>query len=63
MLSVFRGDKAADDINSFERNNQLLFEQATTIVMLKFQKRRKVKLRVSNCDVNDQKEKKNAIVE
>ena len=62
MLSVFRGDKA-DDINSFERNNQLLFQQATIIVILKFQKWRKVKLCVSNCDVNDQKEKKSGFVE
>ena len=57
MLSVFRGDKA-DEINSFEKKNQLLFQQATVIVMLKFQKRRKVKLRGSDCDVSDI-EKKN----
>ena len=43
--------------------NQVLLQQATVNVMLKFQKRRKVKLRDSNCDVNDQKEKKNDIVE
>ena len=38
------------------RNNRLLFQQATVIVMSKFQKRRKLLLRVSNGDVNDQNE-------
>ena len=36
------------------RNNRLLFQQATVIVMSKFQKRRKLLLRVSNGEVNDQ---------
>ena len=45
------------------KKNHSFFQQATVIVILKVQKRRKVKLRGSDCDVNDQKEKKNGFVE
>ena len=44
------------------KKNHSFFQQATVIVILKVQKRRKVKLRGSDCDVNDQKEKKTVLL-
>ena len=44
------------------KKNHSFFQQATVIVILKVQKRRKVKLRGSDCDVNDQKAKKTVLL-